>query len=888
MPLLRQTLTFLFTDIERSSELWETHPQAMGRALAQHDTLLTGIFQEYGGRIFKTVGDAFCVAFSHAPEAVSAAFATQKGLAEAAWEETGPLRVRIAVHSGPAELRDDDYFGPTLNRVARVLSVGHGGQTLLTQVVAESVRGVLPGDVSLRDLGERRLKDLRQPERIYQLVSEDLPDNFPPLRSLEILPNNLPAQVTSFVGREREMAEVKRLLQGNRLVTLTGPGGTGKTRLSLQVAADLFEDFPHGVWLVELSTVSDPELVAETIINAVRIREAPDKTPLTTLVEALRTRQLLLVLDNCEHLVAACARIATTLLRGCPQLKVVASSREALSVEGETIWALAPLSLPDMGRDQATPDMEHLARLEAVQLFVERATAVRQDFRLTLDNAALVARICWRLDGLPLAIELAAARVKLLPLAQILDRLDHRFRLLTGGSRAALPRQQTLGALIDWSHDLLSEPERVLFRRLSVFVRGRTLEMAESVCGVEGLDPAEIFDLLCSLADKSLLMVEAAPDGEPRYTMLESIWDYADDRLVQAGEDARFRRRHLDYFVALAEEAEPHLIGPDQKAWLEKLALDHTNLNHALGTSLAAQETVGLGLRVAGALGRYWEVRSYLTEGYEQLQELLTRADDAVAPAVRAKGEFGAGRLAWCQDRDEVAMKHYRIAQGLYDSLGMKKDVALIEAFLGFTERNDGNNAEARRHFERALTMAKELGAERVAMIATNGMGTLLAVEGNLVQARELKEKCLQYFTAAGDEWVLTPINGSLGKICFAEGDLAAARRYIKEAITIARGLGNNWSVPYAIEGIADICAQENEAPKAVRLYGAASAHRAALALQFSTTERVSYQTAMENLHRLVPEAEFQEEWTKGSALGFQESVDLALDRQPQMESART
>ena len=880
----RPALTFLFTDIERSSELWETHPQAMGRALAQHDSLLTGIFQEHGGTVFKTVGDAFCVAFAHAQEAVSAAFATQKGLAEAAWEETGPLRVRIAVHSGVAELRDGDYFGPTLNRVARVLSVGHGGQTLLTQVVADSVRGTLPADVSLRDLGERRLKDLRQPERIFQLISEDLPDNFPPLRSLEILPNNLPAQVTSFVGREREMAEVKRLLQGSRLVTLTGPGGSGKTRLSIQVAADLFEQFPHGVWLVELSTVSDPELVPESLINAVRIREAPDRTPLATLVEALRTRQLLVILDNCEHLVAACARVVTALLRGCPQVKVLASSREALSVEGETIWALAPLSLPDFDHGQSTPDLEQLAGLEAVQLFVERATAVRPDFHLTVDNAALVARICWRLDGLPLAIELAAARAKLLPLAQILDRLDHRFRLLTGGSRAALPRQQTLGALIDWSHDLLSEPERTLFRRLSVFVAGRTLEMAEAVCGVEGLDPADVFDLLCSLADKSLLMVEAAPDGEPRYTMLESIWDYADDRLMQAGEEARFRRRHLDYFGALAEEAEPHLMGPEQKAWLEKLALDHPNINRALRTSLESRETIELGLRLAGALNRYWEVRSYLTEGYEQLQELLAQADDSVAPAVRAKAEFGSGRLSWCQDRDERAMKHYRAAQALYETLGRRTDAAMIEAMLGFTERNDGNNVRARMHFSRALALGKELGAERVVMTATSGLGTLVATEGDLVQARQAKERCLQYFTSVGDEWVLVPLNGSLGKICLAAGDFAASRRYIKEAITIARNLGNNWAVPYAIEAIADICAQENEAAKAVRLYGAASAHRVALALDFSTTERVSYQKAMDLLHSLVPEAEFQDEWNKGSGLGFQEAVDLALDRQPQAE----
>jgi predicted ATPase/class 3 adenylate cyclase len=875
----RQNFTFLFTDIERSSELWETHPQAMGRALAQHDSLLRDVFQEHGGHIFKTVGDAFCVAYPNTRDTVNAAVATQRALAATAWEETGPLRVRMAVHQGEAELRDNDYFGPTLNRVARVLAVGHGGQTLLTHVAAESVRETLPSEIALRDLGERRLKDLRQPERIFQLVVHDLPDNFPPLRSLEVLPNNLPAQVTSFVGREREMAEIKRLFPTTRLLTLTGPGGTGKTRLSIQIAADLLDQFPHGVWLVELSTVSDPALIPEAMINAVGIREVPDRSSMATLVEALRTRQLLLVIDNCEHLIADCAQIVSTLLRNCPQVKVIASSREALNIEGETIWALSPLSTPDFHRDEPLLDANQIAQLEAVQLFVERATAVRPEFRLTSENSTLVAKICWRLDGLPLAIELAAARVKLLPLAQILERLDDRFRLLTGGSRAALPRQQTLGALIDWSYDLLSDPERILFRRLSVFVGGRTLEMAEAVCAVDGLAHRDIFDLLNSLADKSLLVVETAPSGETRYTMLESIWDYADDKLTQYGEGALFRRRHLEFFVAFAQKAEPHLFGPDQKEWLDRLAQEQPNLNRALHTSMDEPAMIEPGLRVAGALTRYWEVRSYLTEGYEQFQELLARADGSVPPAVRAKAELGAARLSWAQDRDEEAMRHYRAAQALYETLGMKTEVALIEAYLGFTERNEGNNPQAKIHFEKARALGKALGSERVVSTALNGIGSVLASEGDFAQARLLKERCIESFQKMGDRWIVSVATGSLAKACFAAGDLKASRRYITEALAITRDLGNNWSVPYAIEAIADICAEENEVAKAVRLYGAASAHRESLALAFSPTEQISYQAAMERLRQAIPAQQFEEEWKKGKSLGFQAAVDLALER---------
>jgi predicted ATPase/class 3 adenylate cyclase len=874
-----KNFTFLFTDIERSSELWEMHPQAMGRALAQHDMLLRSVFEKHGGDIFKTIGDAFCVAFPSTHQAVDAAVATQRALAAAAWEETGPLRVRMAVHDGEAEQRDNDYFGPTLNRVARVLAVGHGGQTLLTHIAADIVRDTLPSEVSLRDLGERRLKDLRQPERIFQLVTDDLPDNFPPLRSLEVLPNNLPAQVTSFVGREREMSEIKRLFPTTRLLTLTGPGGTGKTRLSIHIAADLLEQFPHGVWLVELSTLSDPALIPDAMINAIGIREVPDRSPLATLTEALRTRHLLLVLDNCEHLVADCAQIVSSLLRSCPQVKIIASSREALNIEGETIWGLAALSVPDFRRDEPLLKADQIAQLEAVQLFVERATAVRPEFRLTSENSALVAQICWRLDGLPLAIELAAARVKLLPLPEVLERLDDRFRLLTGGSRSALPRQQTLGALIDWSYDLLSEPERILLRRLSVFVAGRTLEMAEAVCAVDGLDRRDIFDLLCSLADKSLLVVETPPSGETRYTILESIWDYADEKLAQAGEGALFRRRHLDYFVAFAEKAEPHLFGPGLKEWLDRLAVDHRNLERALHTSLEDPATIGLGLRMAGALTRYWEIRSYLTEGYEQFSMLLARADDSVPAAVRAKAESGSGRLSWAQDRDEEALRHYHTAQTLYDGLGMETEVGLIDGYLGFVERNEGNHLRAKAHFESARAIGERLGVPRLIVTACSGLSSQIAAEGQVAQARLMKEECIRASVVLGDRWVQSWITGSLAKICLDSGDLEAARRYIIEALAITRDLGNNWSVPYAIEGIADILLRQNEAAKAVRLYGAASAHRESLALESSPTEQITYRDAMDRLHRAVSAERFEAEWKQGRALSFQAAVNLALER---------
>lgn len=869
-------VTFLFTDIERSSQLWETHPRTMGRSLAQHDEFMRTSVAEHGGHIFKTVGDAFCVVFQGALDAVHAAIAAQRRLVAAAWEDTGPLRVRMALHSGEAEQRDGDYFGPTLNRVARVLSTGHGGQTLLSFVTAESVREKLCAAASLRDLGERRLKDLSRPERIFQLVVEDLPSDFPPLRSLEVLPNNLPAQVTTFVGRAREMGEIKQRLSKTRLLTLTGPGGTGKTRLSLQVAADALDRYPHGVWLIELATVTDPALIPETIANAVEIREEHGRSVLDTLLAALRTRQLLLVLDNCEHLVEACAQVVTTLLRRCPGVNVLASSREALNISGESIYPVPPLGTLEYSDLSEGVNPNQLAELEAVQLFVERAASVRPGFAVTPENAALIGRICWRLDGIPLAIELAAARVKVLSLDQILTRLDDRFRLLSGGSRTALPRQQTLGALIDWSYDLLSEPERMLLRRLSVFVAGRTLEMVEQVCTDDQLPSAQVFDLMSALVEKSLLTVEDGPHGESRYTMLESVWDYGDSKLTQHGEGVQFRRRHLEFFVAFAETAEPALLGPEQKTWLEKLSLENYNLNAAIRFSLEQPDTVALGLRIAGALTRYWEVRNYLTEGYEQSVALLAKADDSIAPTIRAKAELGAGRLSWCQDRDADARRHYQVAQALYQELGAKEEAGLVEALLGFTERSDDNSETAHTHFERAKTAGDTLASPRLIALASNGLSTLAADRGDFTYARSAKENSLATIRALGDRWLVAVITGSLGRLCLLEGDLAAARTYLLESLLAVRDLGNKWVLPYLLEALAEIRRQHQDFPKAVRLYGAASALREAQGLVLSVLERGTYAQALNRLRAAIPADAFEQNWQEGRLLRLADAVELA------------
>ncbi|MBN8246458.1 MAG: adenylate/guanylate cyclase domain-containing protein [Verrucomicrobia bacterium] len=872
-----QFVTFLFTDIERSSILWETHPQAMGRALAQHDALMRAVFVEHRGHVFKTMGDAFCVAFENTLDALLSATLAQRHLAAAAWEETGPLRVRMALHVGEAEQRDNDYFGPTLNRVARLLSTAHGGQTLLSSTAADRTRALLPPDISLRDLGERRLKDLSRPERIFQVVARDLPAEFPPLRSLEVLPNNLPAQVTTFIGRAREMAEVRRLLGLSRAVTLTGPGGTGKTRLSLQVAAEVLDTLPHGVWLVELATVTDPARVPEAVADALEIRTEAGRSTLDTVLDALRHRHLLLVLDNCEHLIAAVARLASTLLTRCPQVRILASSREPLNIAGESLWPVPALTSAEFDREVTALEFADVAQLESVQLFVDRAAAVRPGFALTPDNARELAEICWRLDGIPLAIELAAARAKQLPLGQILERLDDRFRFLTGGNRTALPRQQTLGALIEWSHDLLTPPERMLLRRLTVFVAGRTLEMAEDVCSGDGLERGEIFDLLSSLADKSLLTVERGAAGEPRYTLLESIWSFADEQLGRHGETDRFRRRHLEYFVRFAVRIEPELYGGRQKEWLDRLDVEHHNLNHALRFSLENPETIGSGLALAGAVIRYWEVRNYFVEGYEHLLPLL-QAAPAEETAVRARAILGAGRLAWCQDRDPDARRHYREAQRLCQKCGLDSEAGYAEAFLGFVERNEGHTAEAYAHFERAQQAGEALRSDRLLALVSNGRGSLAADAGDFSAARPLKEAALRTFQSLDDLWVVGLLRAGLGRVCLALGDIAAAQDHLQQALTMARDLGNKWAVPQVLEAIGDLRAGQGEPERSVLLYGAASTQRERLAQSFSRVEQAAYDRALGGLRTQVAADRFNEEWQRGRCLSLEAAVQSALE----------
>ena len=550
-------------------------------ALQRHDAIMRAVIVQHEGYVFKTVGDSFYAAFVTSPQALSAALAAQHALLSESWPEPVTLRVRMALHTGVAEQRDNDYFGPPLNRTARLLGVGHGGQVLVSHTAYGLVRDALPLSVELRNLGEHRLRDLGQREPIYQLLHPDLPSQFPALRSLSSpdLPNNLPQQVTSFIGREKEMAEVKALLRQTPLLTLTGSGGAGKTRLSLQVAADLLEEYPDGVWLVELAPLTDLALVPRAVVTVLGIAEQAGETFTRTLVEHLKAKKLLLLFDNCEHLLAACAHLADTLLRACPEVKILASSREALGIAGETVYRIPSLSFPDLTQPVTETN---LAGFEAIRLFADRALAVLPDFAVTPQNAPSLVSVCRRLDGIPLAIELAAARVRSLSVKEIDSRLDNRFRLLTGGSRTALPRQQTLRALIDWSYDLLTETERLLLARLAVFAGGWTPRSGGSDGG-RG-DDRSVGD--SGSADESGGQVAGAGRDGRGANPLSAPGDHA---AVCAGAAWTEQKRGGRYMPAIGttsfsgrEEVRPKLSGPEQGHWLEALEAEHDNLRQAL------------------------------------------------------------------------------------------------------------------------------------------------------------------------------------------------------------------------------------------------------------------------------------------------------------------
>jgi predicted ATPase/class 3 adenylate cyclase len=821
------TVTFLFTDIEGSTRLWQQHPEPMKDALVRHHSMLQQAIELTGGYVFQIVGDAFCAAFHTASEGVAAALAAQRALTAERWGETGAIRVRMALHTGSADVhagehKSGEYVSSlTLSHTARLLSVAYGGQILLSSATQELVRNGLPSLAELRDLGLHRLRDLARAEHIYQVVAQDLPDAFPALKSLEVVPNNLPRQLTTFIGRERVIAEAKRLLAETHLLTVTGPGGSGKTRLSLEIAAGLLDEYPDGVWLVELAPQTDPGLVPQVLATTLGVREEAGRPLLTTLVDHLRPKRVLLLFDNCEHLVDACARLVEALLRGCPEAKILPSSREALGLTGEVTFRVPPLSLPD-SRD--LPPLERLTEYEAIRLFVDRAVAVKPDFALTNTTGPAVVQICQRLDGIPLAIELAAARVRTLSVEQITAHLDERFRLLTGGSRTALPRHQTLRGLIDWSYGLLSESERGLFRRVSVFVGGWTLGAAAAVCPGDGVDRYDIVDLLGRLVDKSLCLTDGQ-GSDPRYRLLETIRQYGLEKLTETAEGQVVRDRHRDFYLGFAEDAEPRLQGPEQVAWLKRFEADHDNLRAALRWSLDCDKTESA-LRLGSALSLFWDTHGYVREGREWLDELLARARElptsAVTPVSRralAKVFDAAAytRARWSEFAK--AIDFHAEALAVWRELGDKRGIAQALARLGETTCYLGDRTRGKALVAESLALFRELSDKRGIAYALINLAEMVSADGALASARALFEESVPLFEAIEDKRGLSHALDNLGGVLTAEGDYEPAEALYSKSLRLAEELDDRHGIATALRSLGGVAQHRHDHARARSYY---------------------------------------------------------------------
>lgn len=869
-------ITLLFTDIERSTDLVRRLGDSRyARVLTEHRRLLLTICRREGGREIGHQGDGLFVAFARAEDAVAAAVASQLAILEHPWPDGIIPRVRMGIHAGEPAAEAGELVGFDLHRAARICEAGHGGQILVSAAAATLIQS-RPARIALRGLGSHRLRDLPQPEKIFQALHPDLPEQFPPLRSLDAAPNNLPAHQSSFVGREQELGEIRRLLFTTSVLTLTGIGGAGKTRLAIEAAAGLAERFPDGVWFVELGGLAEAGLIFNTVASALNVRAGPASTIEETLLDYLRSRSLLLILDNCEHLAAACAVLVGTLTRSCPGARVLATSREALSVPGEVVWPVPSLSVP-ASEDGVSP--EDLMEYEAPRLFIERAAALRPGFAPAGRDAQAVAAICRRLDGIPLAIELAAARVQVLSVEQIAARLDERFRLLTGGSRTAAPRQRTLRGALDWSHDLLSPKERALMRRLAVFAGGWTLEGSEAVCAGEGIDSSDVLDLLTQLIAKSLVVMETHGE-QVRYRMLETVREYGAERLVEANESASIRSLHRDWYLMLAEQAEAQLGGAEQVAWLRRLQAEYDNLRAALEWSRADEDTADAGMRLALGLWQFWYVRGDFSEGRMWLETMLRRYP--ARDALRAKVLREAGFLAWRQGdyraAADLGAEGLAIFRDLGDAAGMGGALYLlgnVAFYQGELDRAKGLHIDS-------LALRRQAGDKRRIAISLNSLGEVARAEGDYAAARAAYEESLELARDAGDQRGLATATGNLGYVALREGDPDTAARLLKEGLAAAKQLVHKLGIAGYLGGLAGAAVLAGEYRRAARILGAARTLLSALGASLTTPDHSQYESSTHAARAALGDETFAQLVDEGAAMTLEQAIDYALNGDPE------
>jgi predicted ATPase/class 3 adenylate cyclase len=806
---------FLFTDIEGSTRLWEQAPDAMRKALAQHDALAAESVTSHHGRVVKTTGDGIHAVFGDPLDAVQATIAMQVAL-ETVGSDDLRLRVRAGLHLGVEAERDNDYYGASVNRAARIMSAAHGGQILVSDAVATLLRDRLPADIRLLSLGRVRLRDLSEPETVYQVLHACLRTEFPALRSLESTPNNLPHALTSFIGRENEVAEVCALLRATRLLTIFGIGGLGKSRLSLQVAAASLGQFPDGVWFVELAPVSDPRMVSQTLATVLGIRDDAGQSPQDAILKFVRDRKVLIVLDNCEHLTQACAEVAGAILGSGAGVTILATSRERLGIAGEQTYPLAPFAVPP--RDTLAPGA--LSAFPSVRLFFERALSARPDFAITAENAGAVAAICQQLDGIPLALELAAARARSMSVQKIAERLSDRFRLLSAGDRSALPRQQTLRALIDWSYDLLSVQEQTLFRRLAVFAGGFTLEAAEDVTPGGVIARGDVQDILPQLVEKSLVMLDIQHD---RYRMLETVRQYGIEKL-RPGEQGGTRERFVAYYVDLCERAAPQMTGGDAARWLKLLDDERENVLAAHASCAVVESGGELDLRLVRALRRYCSIRGLFNLMYTMIVEALGRSDAQSRDVVRCRALSDAGQYALRMARHAEALSFLEESLAIAREIGDESRVAVVLQPMGVTYLALGQSDTARRYLAEALALARAGGDKREIAAALSAIEQLYRVAGDLEAAESASREMLTMMRELDDPQNIGVALTNLAIVAILRGSHAEASDLLREIVDINARLGGTPFRQWIFEVAAGIASAREDYARAAELFGAAEA----------------------------------------------------------------
>jgi predicted ATPase/class 3 adenylate cyclase/uncharacterized protein HemY len=905
------TVTFLFTDIEGSTRLLQQLGTDYATLLEEQQRLLREACETHNGSVVGTQGDSFFVAFSNAVNAINAVVEAQRALTAHAWPNGVDVRVRMGLHTGKPQISSSNYVGLDVHRAARIAAAAHGGQVLLSQKTYESVKSRLPRDVKLHDLGEHRLKDLRQPKHLYQLVITGLPADFPPIKSLDARLNNLPVQLTSFVGREKELGELKQLIDNRRLVTLTGAAGSGKTRLALQVAAEMIRHFHNGVFFIALGSLTDPRLVASTIAQALGITETPGRSILDNLKDYLQGKSLLLLLDNFEQVIDAAPQIAE-LLAACSELKILVTSREGLRINGEREYSLPPLALPNL-KQLSSP--ESLSQYAAVELFIQRAQAVKPDFDITGDTAPDIAEICSQLDGLPLAIELAAARIKILTPSAIRARLEHRLEFLTGGARDLPVRQQALRSAIAWSFDLLDEDEQELFQQLSVFVGGCTVEAVETVAGKQAFS---LLDRLGSLVDKSLLQEVEGVHGEPRFVMLETLRAFGLEQLEANGGQETVRSRHADFFLALAEGAEASLESAEQVQWMDRMGQEHDNLRAALEWSRTTPGMEETCLRLAGDLGHFWEMRGHFFEGRERLSAVLAMEIVQGHTTARARLLARAAELAYRQSDYPAtiafAEESLAICRALEDKHGMASaliklgnaateagDYATASGFLeealaiwreledkhgiaralislGWTALRPGDYQLANARLTEALSLSRELKDTRSMGFELSGLGEIALRQGNSKRATQLVKESLELRRQLGNKWGIGVSLGILGWAAMRHGDWKGAIARLGESLEVRREIGDVGGSAWCLERLAQVALAKGQTEKAVRLFSAAAALRASIGSVVDHADQSEYENTRNALRAKLGQERFAAVWNEGRELTLEQVIAYALE----------